>query len=111
MVIALLLHITLALPPTPAVPPATLRAAAAEAAALWERFGVTIDAAPCDSASDEGIVLILVPVVVKHWRLDQLTNLDAGGEAARDRVLNYIERVGRVAQRMGSRRSATTASV
>ncbi|MET0627149.1 MAG: acyl-ACP desaturase [Acidimicrobiia bacterium] len=54
---------------------------------------------------------ILVPVVVKHWRLDQLTNLDAAGEEARDRVLNYIERVGRVAQRMGSRRARTTASV
>jgi hypothetical protein len=64
MFIALLLHITLALPPTPAVPPATLRAAAAEAAALWERYGVAIDAAPCDSASDEGIVLILVPVAM-----------------------------------------------
>jgi hypothetical protein len=62
MVIALLLHITLALPPTPAVPPATLRAAAAEAAALWVPYGVAIDVAPCDVPSDEGIVLILVPV-------------------------------------------------
>src|SRR5258706_9759202 len=62
MVTALLLHITPALPPTPSVPPATLRAAAAEAAALWVRYGVTIDVAPCDVASDEGILLILVPV-------------------------------------------------
>jgi acyl-[acyl-carrier-protein] desaturase len=54
---------------------------------------------------------ILVPVVVKHWRLDQLSDLDAEGEEARDRVLNYIERVGRVAQRMGARRATTSASV
>ncbi len=69
MFIALLLHITLALPPTPAVPPATLRAAAAEAAALWVRYGVAIDAAPCDSVSDEGIVLILVPVTMPRTGL------------------------------------------
>ena len=62
MLIALLLHITLALPPTPAVPPATLRAAAAEAASLWVRYGVAIDAAPCDSPADAGIVLLLVPI-------------------------------------------------
>src|SRR6185503_7885168 len=62
MLIALLLHITLALPPTPAVPPATLRAAAAEAAALWVRYGVVIDAVACDAPSEEGIVIILVPV-------------------------------------------------
>ena len=75
MFIALLLHITLALPPTPTVPPATLRAAAAEAAALWARYGVAIDVAPCDSASDEGVVIILVPVatpraraIVAGWR-------------------------------------------
>jgi hypothetical protein len=66
MFIALLLHVTLALPPTPAVPPATLRAAGAEAAALWVRYGVAIDVAPCESASDEGIVLILVPVATRR---------------------------------------------
>ncbi|MET0422030.1 MAG: acyl-ACP desaturase [Acidimicrobiia bacterium] len=47
---------------------------------------------------------ILVPVVVKHWRLDQLTGLTPEAEEARDRVLHHIERVGVVAKRMADRR-------
>ncbi len=47
---------------------------------------------------------ILVPVVVKHWRLDQLTGLTPEAEEARDRVLQHIEKVGRVARRTADRR-------
>jgi hypothetical protein len=66
MVIALLLHITLTLPPTPAVSAATLRVAAAEAAALWVRYGVVIDVTPCELAYDERIVIILVPMAARR---------------------------------------------
>ena len=53
---------------------------------------------------------ILVPVVVKHWRLDQLTGLTPEAEEARDRVLHHIERVGVAARRMTARRDRTTAA-
>jgi acyl-[acyl-carrier-protein] desaturase len=50
---------------------------------------------------------IVVPIVLKQWRLTELEGLTPEAEAARDRVLNYIERMGRVGQRMQERRSAS----
>ena len=49
---------------------------------------------------------ILVPVVFKHWRIEQLQNLKAAAEQARDRVVNHIERVGLAAKRMVAPRRA-----
>jgi acyl-[acyl-carrier protein] desaturase len=46
---------------------------------------------------------ILVPVVFKHWRIEQLQNLKAAGEQARDRLVKHVEKVGNVAKRMKSR--------
>jgi len=53
---------------------------------------------------------ILVGVVMRHWKVDTLTGLDADGEAARDRLVRHIERVGRVARRVSERREENLAS-
>jgi hypothetical protein len=45
MLIALLLHVSLAFPSTPALAPDILRTAVAEAAGLWSSYGVAIDGA------------------------------------------------------------------
>jgi hypothetical protein len=67
MFIALLLHVTLALPPTPGVPPEILRAAAAEAATLWAPYGVAVDvAAPSGWAPEDSIVVTVVMVETPH---------------------------------------------
>ena len=42
---------------------------------------------------------ILVPVVLRQWRVAELTGLDDAGEAARDRLLRQIERIGRLGRR------------
>jgi acyl-[acyl-carrier-protein] desaturase len=47
---------------------------------------------------------ILQPVVVRHWRLEAIEGLDAEGEAARESALRHIERVGKAAKRLASRR-------
>lgn len=49
---------------------------------------------------------ILDPVVVRHWNLGEITGLDAEAEQARDRVMAYIEKSGRVASRLKARREA-----
>jgi acyl-[acyl-carrier-protein] desaturase len=46
---------------------------------------------------------ILVPVVFKHWRIEQLQNLKAAAEQARERLVKHVEKVGNVALRMKSR--------
>lgn len=52
---------------------------------------------------------ILVPVVLKHWGLDRLEGLKAAAEQARERVLDHIDRVGRVARRLLDRRGVQPA--
>jgi acyl-[acyl-carrier-protein] desaturase len=47
---------------------------------------------------------ILVPVVLNHWRVTELTGLTLEAEAARDRLVGHIERIGRVAGRLTERR-------
>ena len=47
---------------------------------------------------------ILVPVVLRQWKLEELTGLDDDAERARDRVLHYIARLGKVAARVTRRR-------
>lgn len=49
---------------------------------------------------------ILLPVVVRQWRVDQLEGLGADAEAARDRLMAHLVRCERVARRMADRREA-----
>ena len=46
---------------------------------------------------------ILAPVLLRHWAIDQLSGLDASGEQARDRVLEYLRRLERLALRRAAR--------
>ncbi len=46
---------------------------------------------------------ILVPVVLRDWKLEELTGLSDEAELARDRVLAHIERVRRVGERQRDR--------
>jgi acyl-[acyl-carrier-protein] desaturase len=52
---------------------------------------------------------ILVPVVVKHWRIPQMQNLKSAAEQARDRVMHHIERLDLAAKRMVARQARRTA--
>ncbi len=54
--------------------------------------------------------LILVPVVLRHWRLEDVQGLDSGAEQARERTLGHIDRVGRIARRIVERRELQPAS-
>jgi acyl-[acyl-carrier-protein] desaturase len=49
---------------------------------------------------------ILVPVVLRHWRLEEIEGLSTEAEEARERTLKYIRRVGIAAKRLASRRAA-----
>jgi acyl-[acyl-carrier-protein] desaturase len=53
---------------------------------------------------------ILVPVVLRHWRLDHLHGLKSSAEQARERILGHIDRVGRVARRIVRRRELQPAT-
>jgi acyl-[acyl-carrier-protein] desaturase len=46
---------------------------------------------------------ILVPVVFKHWQVEQLPNLNSAAEQARDHLVKHVERVGLAAKRVKSR--------
>lgn len=48
---------------------------------------------------------ILVPVVLRHWAVDKVEGLSAEGEAARERVIKRIDRVGKVAARLAAQRA------
>ena len=49
---------------------------------------------------------ILDPVVMGFWKIDELEGLTGEAEAARERVIKYIEKTGRVAERMKAKRAA-----
>lgn len=53
---------------------------------------------------------ILQPVVVRDWGIADVEGLDAEAEQARDRLMKYIERVGRVGRRVTDRREAKAAA-
>jgi acyl-[acyl-carrier-protein] desaturase len=50
---------------------------------------------------------ILVPVVLNHWRVAELTQLSAPAERARDALIRRIDRIGRLARSMATRRDAS----
>jgi acyl-[acyl-carrier-protein] desaturase len=52
---------------------------------------------------------ILVPIVMNRWGLTDITGLDADGERARDRLVRYIERLGKVARRAEARKPVLVA--
>jgi acyl-[acyl-carrier-protein] desaturase len=43
---------------------------------------------------------VLVPVLLGHWRLGELTGLPPDASAARDRTLRFVDRIGRLATRL-----------
>ena len=53
---------------------------------------------------------ILVPCVLRHWKLDQLTGLTDAAEKARDRLFKRMERIKRVADRLARKRADATAA-
>jgi acyl-[acyl-carrier-protein] desaturase len=50
---------------------------------------------------------ILVPVVLRHWRLEELEGLSPEAEQAREALVSFIEKLGRVGRRIAERRDAT----
>jgi acyl-[acyl-carrier-protein] desaturase len=47
---------------------------------------------------------ILVPVVLRHWGIEDLTGLNDEAEQARDALVTYIGRIGKAGQRQAERR-------
>jgi acyl-[acyl-carrier-protein] desaturase len=70
---------------------------------------VVADAGVYDFASHHDY--ILVPVLFKHWRVEQLQNLKSAAEQARERLMNHVEKVGNVAKRMKTRLAPRPATV
>lgn len=52
---------------------------------------------------------VLVPMV-QRWNVSAVAGLDAAGEQARERLLAFVEKSGRVAQRLADRRAAALAA-
>ena len=53
--------------------------------------------------------LILVPVVLRHWGVEQLEGLTPAAENARTRLVRRIERIGKAGRRMAERWAAQSA--
>jgi acyl-[acyl-carrier-protein] desaturase len=53
---------------------------------------------------------ILVPMLLRHWQIDQMTGLDAEAEQARDRLMVRLAKSERVARRVSARREAANAA-
>jgi acyl-[acyl-carrier-protein] desaturase len=49
---------------------------------------------------------VLAPVVLRHWKLEEIEGLSADAEEARTRVLRYMTRLESVARRLAERRQA-----
>jgi acyl-[acyl-carrier-protein] desaturase len=47
---------------------------------------------------------ILVPVVLRHWRLETIEGLSPEAEIARGKTVRYIQRMARVSRRLAERR-------
>lgn len=53
---------------------------------------------------------ILVPVVLNHWKVEDLTGLSDEAEAARDKLVTRIARIGKAARRMRERQAEADAA-
>jgi acyl-[acyl-carrier-protein] desaturase len=49
---------------------------------------------------------ILVPLVTRHWAVENVKGLSAVGEQAREKLLSHMERIGKVARRLSERAPA-----
>jgi acyl-[acyl-carrier-protein] desaturase len=49
---------------------------------------------------------VLVPVVLRHWKFEEIEGLSGEAEEARTRVLTYMSRLEHVARRLAERRQA-----
>jgi acyl-[acyl-carrier-protein] desaturase len=49
---------------------------------------------------------VLVPCVLRHWKLEEMEGLSGEAEEARTRVLRYMGRLESVARRLAERRQA-----
>jgi acyl-[acyl-carrier-protein] desaturase len=47
---------------------------------------------------------VLVPVLVKQWKIGSIGGLDAQGARAQENLMSYLERVGRLADRLRARK-------
>ena len=54
---------------------------------------------------------IIVPLVFRRWAIDKVGGLSATAEKAREEMMTFIERVGRVARRQIERREAAQAAL
>ncbi|MEY5059108.1 MAG: hypothetical protein RJA51_855, partial [Actinomycetota bacterium] len=54
---------------------------------------------------------IIVPLVFRQWAIDKVGGLSATAEKAREEMMTFIERVGRVARRQIERREAAQAAL
>jgi acyl-[acyl-carrier-protein] desaturase len=52
---------------------------------------------------------ILVPVIMRHWRLESLEGLTPEAEQARERLVERIAKIERVGRRMSAKREEATA--
>lgn len=52
---------------------------------------------------------ILVPMVLRTWELESIEGLDAEAEQARERIVKYLEKSGRVAKRLSDRKAKAKA--
>jgi acyl-[acyl-carrier-protein] desaturase len=52
---------------------------------------------------------VLVPVVLRHWGIETIEGLSPEAQAARDRTVAHIARIGRVARRLVDRRAKADA--
>ncbi len=52
---------------------------------------------------------ILLPVVLRDWRMAELEGLDDEADQARHSVIDRIDRIGRVGRRMAERRATVDA--
>ncbi len=54
---------------------------------------------------------ILDPVVMGYWKIEEIEGLTAEAEQARERVITYINKVGKIAARMKTRREKNAAAL
>jgi acyl-[acyl-carrier-protein] desaturase len=54
---------------------------------------------------------ILVPMLLRQWRLDQLEGLTGEAEKSREQLMNYLAKSERVARRLAERRESALAAV
>jgi acyl-[acyl-carrier-protein] desaturase len=54
---------------------------------------------------------VLVPTVVRHWKVEQLEGLNAEAEQARERLITRMRRIEKAGRRFAARRDEELATV